>query len=183
MFDIYKLPILLVPIVTILAYVSYNYFKNYKPDTSILDYAVDKKLVITLLFVISLFAAISIIYYNRIVKPKIHNKYIANKEFLPENDSTLPSEATLYYFYTLWCPHCKIANSQWKELISETNGIINNTQIIFKEIDCDKDSDTADKFKVSGYPTIKLVYNNTIYNYDAKPDKNTLIQFLNSVIT
>jgi thiol-disulfide isomerase/thioredoxin len=184
MFSIYKLPILLVPIVTILAYVIYNYLKNYKFDTSILDFNVNKKLVLTLLFIISIFAAISVVYYNRIVKPTIDNKYIANKEFLPENDGiSLPSEATLYYFYTSWCPHCKLANSEWKDLISQTGGTINNKQIIFKDIDCDNDSDIADKFNVTGYPTIKLVYNNTIYNYDAKPDTNTLLQFLNSVIT
>ena len=54
--------------------------------------------------------------------------------------------------------------------------------IVFKDIDCDQDAATADKFKVTGYPSIKLVYDNKIYDYDAKPNKDTLIQFLNSVL-
>jgi thioredoxin-like negative regulator of GroEL len=48
----------------------------------------------------------------------------------------------------------------------------------FLEVDCDKDTTLAEKFKIKGYPTIKLVNGNQIIEYDAKPDKDTLIQFL-----
>ena len=36
------------------------------------------------------------------------------------------------------------------------------------EIDADKNAEMADKYKVEGYPTIKLVYGNQIIEYDAK---------------
>ena len=48
------------------------------------------------------------------------------------------------------------------------------------EIDCDKDTAIAEKFKVEGYPTIKLVRGNQVIEYDAKPDIDTLNQFLNA---
>ena len=53
-------------------------------------------------------------------------------------------------------------------------------RINFIEVDCDKDKATADKFNVQGYPTIKLVKGNRITDFDARPSKDTLIEFLNS---
>ena len=50
------------------------------------------------------------------------------------------------------------------------------------EINCDEDESTADKYKVEAYPTIKLVKDGTVYEYDAKPNVDTLGQFLNSVL-
>ena len=149
----------------------------------------DKRIWI-LLLIICIFIALSIYYYKTIVQPKLNKQYVANKEFLPEDNSSgggagnnQPKKgATLYYFYTTWCPHCKAATPQWKALQDETNGVVNGVNIVFKDIDCDQDTSTADKFKVAGYPTIKLIYDNKIYDYDAKPNKDTLIQFLNSVL-
>ena len=40
----------------------------------------------------------------------------------------------------------------------------------------------ADKYKVEGYPTIKLIYKGNVYNYDAKPKSENLKQFLDSSI-
>ena len=51
-------------------------------------------------------------------------------------------------------------------------------KINFYEVDCDKDTDTADKFNVKGFPTIKLVRGNQVVEYDAKPDKKTLMEFV-----
>jgi hypothetical protein len=39
----------------------------------------------------------------------------------------------------------------------------------------------ADKYKVQGYPTIKMVYNEKIYDYNAKPDINNLLEFVKTV--
>ena len=141
--------------------------------------------IIILLLVICIFIALAIYYYKRIVQPKLNKKYIANKEFIPADDNdnnNIQKNATLYYFYTTWCPHCKVATPQWDSLQTETRGTVNGVNIVFKDVDCDQDSETADKFKVTGYPTIKLVYENRIYDYDAKPQKDTLIQFLNSIL-
>lgn len=137
--------------------------------------------VIILLVVI--FLTISAYYYIRIVKPKLNKKYMENREFVEEGTSgEQQPEATLYYFYTNWCPLCKKVKPELTALKNETNGVVKDVNIIFKEIDCDQDTSTADRFKITGYPTIKLVYNDKTYEYDAKPDKDILIQFLNSVL-
>ena len=38
------------------------------------------------------------------------------------------------------------------------------------------------KYNVEGYPTIKLLKDGQVIEYDAKPSKETLTQFLNTVL-
>ena len=122
------------------------------------------------------------------MQPKLKKKYIDNKEFTSEEDgpnyntSNNSKNATLYLFYTTWCPHCKNAKPEWEALKTATTGSVKGVNIVFQEVDCELDTDLADKFKVEGYPTIKLVYNNKIYDYDAKPSKENLVKFLNDVL-
>jgi penicillin-binding protein-related factor A (putative recombinase) len=40
----------------------------------------------------------------------------------------------------------------------------------------------ATKYKIQGYPTIKLIYKGKVYDYDAKPTKENLIQFLETTV-
>ena len=129
------------------------------------------------------FILIGIYYYNSLVKPNLNPSYVDNKEFINKDDSQNNNDdTTLYFFFTTWCPHCKTARPHWDNLIKNTGGVINTTKITFKEIDCDLDTEAADKFNITGYPTIKLFYNNKIYDYDAKPNTETLTLFLNTII-
>ena len=151
----------------------------YKFTKNIFNY----KLIILLVVI---FLAIAAYYYSKIVKPNLNKKYVANKEFVEQNQEqnqeVEQKTATLYFFYTNWCPLCKKARTEWTALKNDTEGTVKNVNIVFKEIDCDNDTATADRFNITGYPTIKLVYDNKTYEYDAKPDKNILIQFLDSVL-
>ena len=142
----------------------------------------NKFYILLLLLVIILFSGVAFYYYNTFVHKTLNNKYIDNKEFVNENSKDSTKEATLYLFYTTWCPYCKVSRPEWDKLKEQTGGVVKNTKIIFREIDCDKNSDIAYKYKVDGYPTIKLIYNDKIYDYDAKPSIDTLKEFLNSII-
>ena len=110
------------------------------------------------------------------VIPKLDSKYVENKEFVTTDNDEIDNEHTpdMYFFYTSWCPHCKTAFPIWNKLKEKYNNIN------FIEVDCDEDTQTADKFKIEGYPTIKLVKNNKIIEYDAKPELETLIKFIQS---
>ena len=132
----------------------------------------------TILIVLTVFILVSVYVYTQYIAPKIDTKYVANKEFSDENAQETET-ADLYFFYTLWCPHCKKSKPIWEELKQHIgNNTVNGVRINFIEVDCDKDSATADKFKVEGYPTIKMVRGNQIIEYDAKPSLETLNQFL-----
>ena len=152
-----------------------SYFKSIlEPIKNTLSFT---KLLICCCLVI--FIIISIVFYNKYVKPKLNKTYVDNREFLPKDDSD--KSATLYFFYTNWCPLSKKAEPEWNAFKENTNGSLDDIFIIFREIDCDKDPETADGFNINGYPTIKLVYKNVTYEYDAKPDRITLHKFLTDV--
>ncbi len=138
----------------------------------------NNKLAIGICFVV--FIVIGIVYYYKIVYPKYINKdYVDNREFIPKDSKS--NEATLYFFYTDWCPHCKKASPvimKLKEYIESKGGAINGVKVNVIDINCENDTKTADKFNVDGYPTIKLAYKGKVIEYDAKPQMDTLIQFL-----
>jgi len=126
-----------------------------------------------------LFIGLSVYIYFYMIKPQMKKKYIANKEFIygDENEG-----ATLYLFSVDWCPYCKKAKPIWEDLKNEVGDTYNGVKIYFVEVDCEREKDLASKYKISGYPTIKLIYNGEIIEYDAKPDVDTLKEFLNSSI-
>ena len=100
---------------------------------------------------------------------------------MPEGTNKQADVADLYFFYTTWCPHCKKSMPIWKSLKDELeNKEFKGVTINFIEVDCDKDTALAEKFNVQGYPTIKLVRGNQVIEYDAKPNKDNLMEFLNT---
>ena len=132
---------------------------------------------LVILFVIVIFLIAALVVYRRYISSGLNRDYVANNEFT--NDGTIES-ADIYLFYTTWCPHCKTAKPIWEDFKKEMEDKkVNGIKLNFFEVDCDKDPATSDKFKVKGFPTIKLVKGKQIIEYDAKPNKVTLIEFVN----
>lgn len=137
---------------------------------------------ITIAIFLVIFFAIGFVYYYKYVKPTFTKNYADNREFISkDSDSSKDTVATLYFFYTDWCPLSKKAKTEWTAFKDNTNGTFLGYTILFKEVDCDKENDMADRFNINGYPTIKLEFNNKIYEYDAKPDRNILSKFLTEI--
>lgn len=132
-----------------------------------------------ILFVVILFISVCIYVYNAYVEPRLNPSYVANKEFV-EDDT---KEAELLFFYTDWCPYCKKAKPVWNELKEKyQNEPINNTKVYFKEIDCDQNEKMADEYNIEGYPTIKLIKDGEVVEYDAKPNLENLEKFLHTAL-
>lgn len=139
----------------------------------------NKKLLVIISVVTIVFVVASVYIYRTYVKPRLDVTYAPNKEFVTDESDS--QDAELYFFYTTWCPHCKKAKPVWSELKQKLeSNKINNIKVNCIEVDCDKDADLAEKFNVQGYPTIKLVHNDKVFEYDAKPELETLEQFLQS---
>ena len=122
-------------------------------------------------------------------------KYVApslKPSFKPNREAETASSgggkhAELMLFYVDWCPHCKTAKPIWEELQSEyQDKTINGYNVVFTEINCTTETaeieQLMNKYKIEGYPTIKLLKDGQIIEYDAKPNKETLVQFLQSVL-
>jgi thiol-disulfide isomerase/thioredoxin len=113
--------------------------------------------------------------------------YNANRESGSKNDTSYNKQAELMLFYVDWCPHCKTAKPEWDNLkTTYENKTINGYTIIFTEYNCTNESSEVEelmnKYKIEGYPTIKLLKDGQIIEYDAKPTKSTMEQFLNTVL-
>jgi len=145
----------------------------------------------TLLIIVAvvLFILVGASYYYFYVIPSTSAQYRANKELIDGKGSggELSNEAELIFFYADWCPHSKKAKPIWEE-IKKTyeNKTINGYSIVFTEIDSSTENvqveKMMDKYNVEGFPTIKLLKDGQIIEYDAKPSKDTLDKFLNSVL-
>jgi thiol-disulfide isomerase/thioredoxin len=110
----------------------------------------------------------------------------ANRENGPI-DQNSNKIATIMLFYVDWCPHCKTAKPEWETLKAEYDGkSINGYTMSFVEHNCTNESDEVsqlmDKYNIEGYPTIKLIKDNQVIEYDAKPTKSTMEQFLQTVL-
>ena len=134
-----------------------------------------------------LFSILAAVYYFYYVAPQNKAQYKANSEHVTKDDSSTSKSAELLFFFADWCPHCKSAKPIWNDLKAQyENKTINGYKVIFTEVNCSEETAEVDKmmnqYNVEGYPTIKLLKDGQIIEYDAKPSKDTLNQFLNTVL-
>ena len=113
----------------------------------------------------------------------------ANRENVPisETENQPNKSCTMMLFYVDWCPHCKTAKPEWNKMKDKYEGkTINGYKVNFTEYNCTKESaeidNLLDQYKIEGYPTIKLVKDGQVIEYDAKPTESTMTQFLNTVL-
>jgi thiol-disulfide isomerase/thioredoxin len=137
--------------------------------------------IIIVILLLSMFA-----YYTYKQYADSKTNFYANRENVPKDENSNKT-ATLMLFYVDWCPHCKTAKPEWESLKSQYDGkMINGYTISFIEYNCTTESDEIsqlmDKYSIEGYPTIKLLKDNQVIEYDAKPTKTTMEQFLNTVL-
>lgn len=157
-----------------------NYLENSKNTLN--GIISDKKSLLLVAVLIIIFTSVFIFVYNNYIKNIITKNHSLNREFINREKSS--NDVLIMFFYTEWCPYCKQALPEIKKFedyIANQN-VKNDFIITLTKIDCDKDSTIADKYKVEGYPSIKLIYKSEVYNYDAKPNKANLIKFLETSI-
>lgn len=137
-----------------------------------------------ILLVIIFFLFVASYVYNKYVTPIVDKTYIPNNEFPMKDKADNVDEVDIYLFTVNWCPHSKKALPVWEELKAEYNQqIFNGYKLNFIQVDGEENQELADKYKVEGFPTIKLVKGTQIIEYDAKPTTEHLKEFLNSILS
>lgn len=140
-----------------------------------------KKFIIIFLL-ISLFLGAAFYVYNKYVAPKLNPNFVANREFTQNQ----PMEtAEIYLIYATWCPYSKKVLPIWEELKEKYDRkVVNKYSVVFKNYDGDKNEKEIDevskkfKKKIDGYPTIILVKENEVIEFDANPTKENLTEFI-----
>lgn len=138
--------------------------------------------------VVIIAAIAGILYYvikNDMI-PGLNQMFQQSQGVTPAPDgigATDDKVAQLFLFKVDWCPHCKTAKPIFDEIETQQKGKqINGYTVAFRTVDCEAEPDMADKFKIEGFPTIKLVKDGNVIEYDAKPDKDKITEFLNTVL-
>lgn len=142
-----------------------------------------KKFIIIFLL-IALFLGAAFYVYNKYVAPRLNPNFVANREFT-ENEPTDGGPTELFLFYATWCPYSKKVLPIWESLKEKYDRkVINRYSVVFKEYDGDKQEKEIDeiskrfKKKIDGYPTIILIKENEVIEFDANPTEENLEEFL-----
>ena len=140
----------------------------------------------TILYLLAflLFIFIAIYVYQTYISPKLAPAYNYSQEGMQSGSG---KQAELMLFYVDWCPHCKTGKPAWDEVKNEyQHKIINGYNVLFKEYNCTEETaeieQLMNQYKIEGYPTIKLVKDGQVIEFDAKTTKAALEQFLNTVL-
>ena len=127
---------------------------------------------------------LAIVYYFYLKQNEKKEQYRENNERIGNENL---KNVELLFFHVDWCPYCKTAKPEWnniKELYE--NNTINGRSINFIEIDCTNESNDTkemmDKYTIEGYPTVKLIKDGNVFDFDAKPTKENIENFLQSFI-
>ena len=161
-----------------------NFMKNTKEI--IRDKIFNKKIIIYLIL-LALFIGIAFYVYQTYIVPKINPDFVPNREFTGEDEKV----ATLYLFSVNWCPYSDKAKPIWENIKKQYNGTkFNNYILKFENIDGDINHNKLVEFenkylnekKIDGYPTIYMVKDNNVIEYEATPNESTLTEFINSVL-
>ena len=156
--------------------------------------AVTNKKFIMIIILLALFIGLAFWVYTTYVAPKLNPEYKDNKEFVGSgDDGDDATMATIYAFYTDWCPHCKKdiipKDSGWKKTVSKLNEQkINGIRIVFVEVNGEKDEGTLQKFEsdhnvsITAYPTIYLVKGNNVVEFSTDITEDNLTKFLNTAL-
>tara|TARA_B110000008_G_C16965740_1_gene561938 strand:- start:44 stop:613 length:570 start_codon:yes stop_codon:yes gene_type:complete len=158
--------------------------------------------------IVLLFLGIGYYVYNYYILPRINPSWVANNEFLNENKKNQeirpgegpqpeepdPTVASIYLFHADWCPYSKKVFPTWNQVKDNMdNKVYNKYRINFIEIDGDKQPQdlnyfeveflkNAEKKKIDGYPSIYLVKDGVVTEFDAEPTVDTLTEFIKSVL-
>jgi len=120
-----------------------------------------------------------------------NNYFVQTLTISNEHDvSNMPEgsgkKVVLYYFYTTWCPHCTRATPSWDAISADYNGKEKNGYVIeCIKVDCDNTDTSAElieKYKVNGFPTIKMVKGGDIIDFDAEISQSSLTTFINDMV-
>ena len=151
-----------------------------------IKYMFSSKKFLIIIVLISLFLGAAFYVYNNYIAPRLNPTFVSNREFTQQETV---NNTELYFMFAEWCPYSKKVMPIWDKLKEKYNKKkVNNYSVIFKELDGDKNEKEIDEFskrfnkKIDGYPTIILIKQNEVIEFDADPTKENLTAFIEKTL-
>lgn len=95
---------------------------------------------------------------------------LTSKDF----DEVIKGDLTLVKFFAPWCGHCKTMAEPYKEAADALKG-----KAVLAEVDATVEKELAEKYSVSGFPTLKLFAGGEMLSeYKGARDKDSLISYI-----
>lgn len=147
-----------------------------------------RKRMIWIIIIVIIFIFASIYGYNHFYLPWLSSKRYSDVANTNPSASGNGGDVTIYFFSVDWCPHCKTALPEWQNFSHNYDGKeINGYVISCIHIDCSIDTDPKiieymETYKIQGYPTIKMVKENKIIDFDAKVTSTALESFVSNMV-
>lgn len=150
----------------------------------------DKKNVVIFSFVFIILIVSGVFLYKYIMSQKSpSNEYDENYDMVSSSSKSLnnPKSATVYFFYTTWCPYSLAAIPEWEKIVDKySKNSVNGYNINFIDVDCTKETvdieNMINKYNIDGYPTIKMIKDDQIIEFDAKAKFENIEKFLVTVL-
>jgi thiol-disulfide isomerase/thioredoxin len=116
------------------------------------------------------------------------------KKNIPNTGST--DNIQILFFTVDWCPHCKKAKTPWDNFkASYHNKQIKNARITCIDYDMTEKDDSdprykeyliaksiGAKYKIDGFPTIKMLKGDQVIDFDAKITSYSLEKFVENMV-
>lgn len=151
-----------------------------------IKYQFSSKKFLIIIVLISLFLGAAFYVYNNYIAPRLNPKFVSNREFTQQETV---NNTELYFMFAEWCPYSKKVMPIWDKLKEKYNmKKVNNYVVIFKELDGDKNEKDVDDFskrfnkKIDGFPTIILIKQNEVIEFDAEPTEENLTAFIEKTL-
>lgn len=160
----------------------------------IVKYFTSNKLALWITLLVILLILATLYAYNNFFIPNEENKKFKNIS----NDAAGTSYAygngksvIIYYFTVDWCPYCKNSKDDWANFAANYNGrVMNGFTITCKDVNCtdpkskhpDDVQEYIDKYDIIGYPTVKMVKNGKVIDFDAKVTNVSLTKFVETIV-
>lgn len=163
------------------------------------------KSIIIVIVLIAAFLGVAYYTYITYIEPSMRPTYVTNNEFQTEQsakDAEAHAQSTqignkhaqMYLFYTDWCPYSQKVKPIWDKIKNTFNTNIKDTDYVIEYIEINGESQAkeleefqnnylkdAAKSKIDGYPSIYLVKDEQVIEFEAQPSENTLTEFINTV--
>jgi len=146
------------------------------------EWIMNNKKVVGYVFIAVFFIVLAQQVYNRHVKSTNNYSYY---EGYSNNSNNNDNVAIIRMFKVDWCPHCKKALPEFQSVKDQYDGkTINGYKLSLVVVDGEDPTNESlvNEFKIQGYPTVVLTKDGKNIEYEAKVNKTTLQEFINTMV-